>query len=336
LVYKNLLIFLAFVLICFGMIELSYRIYTTGLNAFNPLRFNSMNVLVLTDLVERSVYPDIFYQLKPNLDTYFQAVEFSTNSAGMADREYLKSKPENTFRVAVVGSSWTMGTGLRQEEIYHSILESELNETSNGLNYEFLNFGVEYYGLREIIGTAWNRALKWEPDVIVIGLTMFTCQMRWVEPDPLLQLPAKTNPFFQSYSLRAFDKLTGLNLYKKGIDSRPLLSYTTKDLLARNAQLERALKEAGQLSAESGIPVIAVWLTYKNPGPIITDILTTAGEDYGLIIVEPHKLLSDPQYDQQNFKQGHFNSHPNKLGNELIAESLKKSLLANKLLPDNK
>jgi hypothetical protein len=333
--YKNLLTFLVFVLFCFGMVELSYRIYTTGLNAFNPIRFNSMNVLLLTDLVERSEYPDIFYQLKPDLDTFLQAVEFSTNSAGMADSEYAISKPENTFRVAVVGSSWTMGTGLRQEDTYHSILESKLNESSKRLNYEFLNFGVEYYGLREIIGTARNRALEWQPDVIVIGLTMFTNQIRWVEPDASEQLPVKTNPFFQSYSLRAFDRMAGLNLYKRGIDSRPLLSYTDEDVLTRNAQLERALKEAKQISVNSGIPVIILWLSYKNPGDTITRILTNAGDELDLVIVQANKTLSDPKYDQRTIKQGRFNTHPNRLGNELIAESLRKALLANELLPDN-
>jgi hypothetical protein len=333
--YKNLFTFLVFVLLCFGMIELSYRFYASGPTAFNPVRFNSLNILLRSGLVERVENPEIFYQLKPDINAYLQAEEFRTNSSSMADREYTLNKPDKTFRIAVIGSSWTMGTGLQQEDTYHSLLETKLNELNDSWNYEFLNFGVEYYGLREIVATAKHRALKWNPDVMVIAITPFTTQIRWIEPTGVEELPAQTYPFFQSYALRAFDRIAGLNLYERGVKSRQLIGYTAADGRESLAQLYRALKEIKQLSNDSGVPAIVMWLSYQAPVDQISQLLEQAREELGIHIVETHQTLKVNQDELQKLHLGRFDTHPNRLGSEWIAETLRKALLENELLPDN-
>ena len=51
---KSIVKIVVFVLLCFGFIELSYRFVASGFIAFNPVRFNSMNVILKSGLVQDS------------------------------------------------------------------------------------------------------------------------------------------------------------------------------------------------------------------------------------------------------------------------------------------
>jgi hypothetical protein len=326
---KKLTPLLIFVLLCSGLVELSYRYYASGVAAFNPARFNSLNLLLLSGLVQRSQYPDIFYQLKPDLDTLFQGISFKTNSAGMADKEYSTAKPENTLRVAVVGSSWTMATAAAQDSVYHSLLESELSASNTSHDFEFLNFGVEYYGLRELVGTVRHRAVEWDPDILVVAITPFTAKIRWDVPSSDEKLPDQTNPFFQSYALRAFDKISGLGFYAKGLADRPVIQANYDD--AYRAQLERAFHELHQIASEKNLPLMVMWLSYKNPSIEIEVFLHELSAKYDVIFVDTYNWLNNS--DESLLYSGRFNKHPNRSGHKLIAQSLKKAMLDNQLIP---
>lgn len=59
------------------------------------------------------------------------------NSAGFRGREYAIPKPAGAYRIAAVGDSFTYGNGIRQEDRYSDLLQSELPA-----HFEVLNFGV--------------------------------------------------------------------------------------------------------------------------------------------------------------------------------------------------
>jgi hypothetical protein len=309
------------------MVELSYRYYASGTAAFSVKRFNSYNLLLLSGLVQRSQYPDIFYELKPDLDTLLQGISFKTNSAGMADKEYSRAKPENTLRVAVAGSSWTMATAATQDSVYHSLLEAELSASSTSHDYEFLNFGVEYYGLRELVGTVRHRAIEWDPDILVVAITPFTTKMRWDDPSSAEELPEQTYPFFQSYALRALDKISGLDSYPKGLANRPVLQTGSG---AYQAQLERAFKDLHQIASEKNLPLMVMWLSYKKPSIKTQELLKNLSAKYDVIFVDSYNWLDNS--DNTLLYSSRFNKHPNVHGHELIAQSLKEAMLENELL----
>ena len=48
------------------------------------------------------------------------------NSDGLRDREHAKRKPLGTFRVAVLGDSFTLATHVDVEKTYWSVLERYL------------------------------------------------------------------------------------------------------------------------------------------------------------------------------------------------------------------
>ena len=330
--FKTLIKVFIFTLLCFAMIELSYRVYAVGATAFHPARFNSLNLLMRSGLIQRSQYPSVFYELKPNLDTWFQGVRFTTNSVGMADQEYQLEKPENTFRVAVVGSSWTMATSVEQEYTFHSILEDELSGASENWNYEFLNFGVEHYGLRELVGTTKHRVLKWDPDLILFGITAFSGYLRWDEPTGNEELPDRTYPLFQSYALRAFDRDNNLGIYKHAVLSRQILASTTDGLY--EAQVIRALNELHNISVENNVPVIVMWLSYRNPGEEIEAALQAASTELDMIYLQAYKSLLGADNLARKLQTGRFDKHPNKKAHERLSRSIKAVMIENELLPE--
>jgi hypothetical protein len=63
-----------------------------------------------------------------------------------ADREHEKQKRRGTYRVVVLGNSYTMPRGVPIGDAYHNVVGRELNAKS-GRNCEFLNFGIGGYSL---------------------------------------------------------------------------------------------------------------------------------------------------------------------------------------------
>ena len=323
---------LLFALLCFGMIELSYRYYTSGVTAFNPVRFNSMNQLLLSGLIEPAEWHGIPYKLKPNLNEWHQAVKLKTNSHGFADQEYSLEKPENTFRVAVVGSSWTMATSIRHEHTYHSVLEADLNERDDGITYEFLNFGVEYYGLRELVETLRQRASVWQPDAVVVAVTTYTSWLLWEDHSIERTLPPRQNPFLQSWSLRGLDLALDTKYFPRGLpEIRPLVRKSERDLY--KSQLRRTLAELGEISREMDIPVMLMWLGYTTPGIEIEELLNIEAERHGIVLIDAYRPLAGPEGGKGRLSARRFDAHPNRDGHRIIADTLLDVMEQNQILP---
>ncbi|MBN1355725.1 SGNH/GDSL hydrolase family protein [bacterium] len=141
-----------------------------GTAAFSWQRMNSLKSLGHTDFIRRSDIPGLLYELKPDLNTWYQMVPFSTNSRGMADDEYSVSKPPGTYRVAVLGDSVSMAYGVPHKDNYHSLLEQRLNSPDSALVFEFLNFAVGGYGLPQYVAMLEHKALPFDPDMIMVGV----------------------------------------------------------------------------------------------------------------------------------------------------------------------
>ncbi len=119
---------------------------------------------VLTDITERS------HRNKPGAhfdDLYGVKVEI--NSKGLRDFEYSYEKPENTYRILVLGDSITFGWGVPAGEIYPKILERKLNARNDGRRYEVIHAGVGNYKTRDEAVFLREEGLKYNPDMIILG-----------------------------------------------------------------------------------------------------------------------------------------------------------------------
>lgn len=107
--------------------------------------------------------------LTPAMSGRFHDRLFSTNRWGMRDREYALEKPSGTIRIAILGPSHVMGSGVADGETFEAVLEARLNQSGGRASaYEVLNFGVGDYSLLQELALLDERVLAFQPDVVLI------------------------------------------------------------------------------------------------------------------------------------------------------------------------
>ena len=329
--FKKILAVGVFVLAMFLMIEITYRCYTVGPAAgLNPVLANSMNTLMRSEFVQLSEFPDLFFELKPDLNGWFRGVRFATNSAGLADKEYSRAKPEDVFRVAVAGSSWTMGSGVEPDEAWPAVLERQLNGQKSDPTIEVLNFGVEMYGLRELVATVRHKVKEWNPDLIVVPITSFTTHFLWEETNKNPTLPERAYPFFDSFALRAFINLLGWSIDKPA-DDRVRLDPAMPNL--RLAQLERTLNELAELQIKNDVPIVVIYLGYFPLTPEIEQAQLQQASQLGIKVIYANQIFPIESKERHKLQISRYDRHPNGSGHELIASSIGEGLMLQGLLP---
>jgi len=110
--------------------------------------------------------------VKPGVRGVYQGALYESNAEGFRDREYQRPKPPGTFRIVVIGDSFTMGNGVAVEDAYPSQLERMLAARDDGLRYEVLNLGLAGANLeRSVAQRLVAIGLDYDPDLIVYGST---------------------------------------------------------------------------------------------------------------------------------------------------------------------
>jgi hypothetical protein len=124
------------------------------------------------DLEGLPVLPNLFAMARPNVRGVVAGALYETNSHGIRGPERTIAKPPKTFRVAVVGDSFTMGNGVDYEETYAAKLELALGGLLPGRNVEVINFGISGLNLEAIVGRLRQVGLQFDPDLLVYGFTL--------------------------------------------------------------------------------------------------------------------------------------------------------------------
>ena len=111
--------------------------------------------------------------MQPGSHYEWQGIPVDINSHGLRGSETTYEKPPATFRILNLGDSVVMGWGVRQQDAYGRQLESLLNESGkSNLNFEVINAGVPGWNLENALAYLQAEGLKYEPDLIVLGLTL--------------------------------------------------------------------------------------------------------------------------------------------------------------------
>ena len=96
----------------------------------------------------RQTGDNLIIELVPSTTITFQGAKLSINRWGMRDRDYERTPAPGTYRIALVGPSFVMGSGVADDEVFEQLLEDRLNrENDRGQygRYEILNFAVPGY-----------------------------------------------------------------------------------------------------------------------------------------------------------------------------------------------
>lgn len=119
-------------------------------------------------IYRRSSNPYLRYELIPNAES----ANISVNSDGFRGPEYSINKPDNTFRIIMLGDSETFSYMLPQRDTLPVQLENLLNQRSDSLRYEILNFGVEGYNIFQELELLKTKGLKYSPDLIILNYVL--------------------------------------------------------------------------------------------------------------------------------------------------------------------
>lgn len=263
-------------------------------------------------------------ELVPSISIIFQGKPFSTNRWGMRDQDYNRTPPPNSFRIALLGSSYVMGSGVADGETFESLLEERLNierEAGQYTKYEILNFAVSGYGPLRNLWVLENKALSFEPDAIfyIASPEDENFALRY-----LLQRIEAGSDIPYVY-LNEIMKKAGISQQTaESAKMRSLKTYSDEIIsFAYRRIIENSLK----------LNLLPVWIYIPTPSLTTApkaeiDQLAHLADEAGFVVLD----LSDV-YDHQDLKSlwvAEWDAHPNAQGHKLIAGRLYEELEKNK------
>lgn len=114
------------------------------------------------------------YSLRPGVEGWYEfegRAYVRINSDGLRDREHSKTKPPNTFRVAILGDSYAEAFQVPLEESFWSVMQKRVGECSgvDQPQVEVINFGVAGYGTAQELITLRERVWQYSPDLVLLA-----------------------------------------------------------------------------------------------------------------------------------------------------------------------
>ncbi len=187
---------------------------------FNWVRKQAISYFKPSDL-----YP---FELMPNFQGKIYNYEnpgeenkvyMGINSLGFRDDEFTKEKPENIYRIMILGDSFTFGKGVNNNETYPYHLEKLLNQRLNANNYQVINAGFafgsspdSYYAFMR------QESPEYKSDMVLVGyfvrndfIDLF--ENKWTEVED--GLPLKVQSRSRMVDAQGFFRLKSLSFKYK-------------------------------------------------------------------------------------------------------------------------
>lgn len=106
-------------------------------------------------------------ELIPSRSTTLEGWSITTNTHGMRDQEYAQIHPPDRLRIAVLGGSYEMGSGVDRPNIFEYKLETMLKDSLPSTPCEILNFAVGGYHLPQQVWVLENKVAPFYPDAVL-------------------------------------------------------------------------------------------------------------------------------------------------------------------------
>ena len=108
------------------------------------------------------------------------------NLTGHFDYDYRINKPDNVFRVVLIGDSYVESVQVPLELTFHKLTETALNQSRlvpHGRRYEFVALGNSGFGQKDEFDVLKTQGIKYDPDLVIIAL----CGNDFCDDDPELK-----------------------------------------------------------------------------------------------------------------------------------------------------
>jgi hypothetical protein len=295
--------------------EIVARTYFFGASAFSYSQTNSFGILDNSNLLKYSDSKELTYELSPNLDTKYKLVDFKTNAEGFRDRNHKINS--NSKKISVLGDSFTMGTGVSQENMYVTQTEKLLNKANKDIKYEVFNFGVSGYALTNYKTVLARNVLKYNPDLVVIGFCASNDHYKIGKDFKMdnFTIKPKKNVFWDSY----LKKLIRLKL--KPQKQKPVV-YNPEHIPYMDEQFQNFQTVFSKNNIKG--MVFYMDLIYD---PVRVQQIKLLAEKNNLYFLDTSIFFKD--LNLYKYIVNELDPHPNGKANQIFAEKLSSYILAN-------
>ena len=238
----------------------------------------------------------------------------SVNRWGMRDKDYERTPPANTYRIALLGASSVMGWGVSDGETFEALVETRLNQERGAAaepSYEILNFGVPGYQPPQQL-MALDNALTFSPNAVIYvatGRELSRATSYLVEVvRKKIEIPYEP--------LRDIVRKAGLD---PSMDEAPSLRRLEPFSIEILSSTYRRIVE--QTRAHGAVAVF-MFLPQVREGTWQEETAETlrVAESAGFVIIDMADVYKGQ--DIATIRLAEWDDHPNRRGHELIASRL--------------
>jgi hypothetical protein len=274
------------------------------------------------------------HSLEPYAEVIHRDVLLKINRWGHRDTDDYDKEPEaGVFRIALIGSSNSMGQGVEFHESFEQIVEGRLNETlpsQGGYDrYEIINFSVPRYHLLERVYVARHIAPEFQPHMMLMENTLRDMRRTTYES---LQRRVRERRDLGFEFVREIVRRAGVRAEDSDRRITQRLQRFAGELVVGS------FEELAQVQRETGIVIAPIVLRLEVDGLHSTLVqLANIAENAGLPVLRIFNAYHGQRGADVNVSPTDY--HPTALGHALLAVEIYENMLANPdirglLLPD--
>jgi hypothetical protein len=308
------------VLVLLVLLEIAGRAFDPFGISYYPETARYLDTLVLEE--------PIGYRNRPGLTGTFYGAPVSINSIGLRDRE-VSFRPDEEFRILVMGDSVPFGIGVAYENSLPHQLERVLNEQRPGRHFRTFNMGVPSYNTEQELIQLKSIGLKLEPDAVVL---LFSDN----DIEPKMWVLNKRSRWYVNLAQRSYaasllfafvrelrehiavPEPSSAHVGISGIAGVRVNMSEYRVDSSRWQAIDRSLSEINALLRKRNIPFVL--FTNGSATPVINLLQGVAARE-GFPLVNLHRNI-DPRWagqDEARFHNSRFDPHPSPLGNKALA-----------------
>jgi len=260
-------------------------------------------------------------ELAPSLISADSFSTITTNRWGMRDKDYEREPAPDSYRMALLGASATMGWGVEDGETYEALVEEALNrdlgDHGGYARYEILNLGVPgYYPLQQAVAV--EKALSFKPRVVLYEAT----GQELSRATYYLAEVNRKGVAIPYPELRALAERAGLEPGMSEDEAQKRLMPFQREILGwLYAYLVNRIRAEGALAVWFFLPQI-----YSGSWEETVDPAKQLAEENGFTTIDLRGVYTGR--NEEELRLVEWDKHPNALGHRLLAQALYREIRA--------
>jgi len=340
--FSNFILLLASILLCFLAGEVFVRVFFGEEVLKEKLSKRISDNSGVRTMIRPSLNPDVFYELKPEMETAFLGKEVKTNAHGFRisnQPKRIEFKGNEEIVIVGIGDSTMFGWGVNYNETYLNRLENLLNSKKGNKNFIIKNLSVPGYNSEQELATLKVKALSTKPKIILLHYDHNDPDPIGIDYKPDYMAPEVGDNIIHSalikWVVRRLTYRQNKNrIYVQGNHKR------FQDYLFEGPAYDKhllALKEFGRVARNNDIPVFIIvfdtWIkqfenkSYDSHYKVFHSRLIPFLQEQGFQVLDLYEVFQAYMKDEglRNLKSlwlSPSDGHPGPEGHKIIANAL--------------